>query len=86
MARKTPNHDVLLAGYDHYWADVPERQYEATPPVATIDKLNARMGEQLVALLRQRVAGELPDAPQCRLVPPQLIVLDAAAPATGTAA
>lgn len=86
LLRKEPNRDVLLAGYDHYWADVPERQYEATPPTITIDKQNMQMGEELVALLKQRVAGELPEEPQLRLVSPRLIDLTGAARASGSSA
>lgn len=84
LLRKEPNKDVLLAGYDHYWADVPERNYEATPPVATVDKQNMHMGEQLVALLRARVAGELPEAPQLRLVTPKLIEMSIVESALGS--
>jgi DNA-binding LacI/PurR family transcriptional regulator len=86
LLRKTPNKDVMLAGYDHYWADVPERAYDHTPPVLTIDKQNMRMGEGLVTLLRQRVAGELPEQPQVRLVTPQLIDLTADALMSSSAA
>jgi DNA-binding LacI/PurR family transcriptional regulator len=70
---KSPESDVLLAGYDNYWADTPERQAEPTPPVITIDKQNTQIGAELVRLLRQRIAGELPDAPQCRRVEPRLV-------------
>lgn len=71
---KEPNREVLLAGYDFYWAECPERRFELTPPLVTIDKQNVLAGEMLVELLEQRLAGELPPAPQCRLVPPRLVL------------
>lgn len=71
---KIPNRDVAIAGYDNYWRDCPERQWEPTPPVATVDKLNLEVGRELMALLQARVEKKLPDEPQVRLIKPKLIV------------
>lgn len=86
LLRREPNRDVDLAGYDHYWADVPERANDRTPPLLSIDKQNMRMGEELVALLRQRIAGELPEEPQHRLIRPLLIDCAGVAPSLGSTA
>ncbi len=72
--RLTPNLEVALVGYDHYWADSPERQYEDTPPLATIDKCNTRMGEALVQLLCDRIEQRLDEQPTHRIIKPQLVV------------
>jgi DNA-binding LacI/PurR family transcriptional regulator len=70
-----PNRDVALAGYDNYWQESPEREFEATAPMVTIDKLNPKMGAQLVELLFDRIEDRLPAAPQRRVVAPELIVV-----------
>jgi len=70
--------DVLLAGYDNYWA---EPQARPTPPVAptiTVDKNNQQIGEALAELLLERAAGTLPPEPQRRWIEPKLIVLSEA--------
>ncbi len=71
---KTPNRDVRLVGYDNSYADYADFQREPTPPAATMDKGNARIAQELVSLLLDRVAGRLPADPQCRMVKPTLIV------------
>ncbi|MGI4788746.1 MAG: GntR family transcriptional regulator [Janthinobacterium lividum] len=70
---KKPNQDVILAGYDNYWEEVPERQWEQEPPAVTMDKNNNRIGKELAKLLIERVAGTLPPEPQVRLIPPTLV-------------
>ncbi len=74
---KVPNRDVLLVGYDNYAAELPELQLnlESIGPLATMDKRNFQMGQEMVNLLMDRVAGVLPSEPQRRVVKPQLIVL-----------
>lgn len=71
---KEPNRDVDIVGYDNYWRDLELRRFEPVEPLATVDKRNQEMGRQLVQLLNQRLAGQLPDEPQRRVVAPQLIV------------
>jgi DNA-binding LacI/PurR family transcriptional regulator/DNA-binding transcriptional regulator YhcF (GntR family) len=73
---KEPNGDVALVGYDNYWMDSPEREFEATIPLATVDKRNLDIGAELVQLLLDRTAGQLAPEPQCRVVQPKLITLD----------
>ena len=70
---KVPNEDIVIAGYDHYWEEVPERVFENEPPLFSIDKCNAKAGEELVKLLTDRVRGTLPPEPQKRLIAPVLI-------------
>ncbi|HEY3332747.1 MAG TPA: LacI family DNA-binding transcriptional regulator [Capsulimonadaceae bacterium] len=70
---KTPGEDVAIAGYDDYWAGLPEQNYEPCPPVASVDKHNFALGEQLVRLLIDRIEGRLADSPQCRTVAPSVV-------------
>lgn len=60
---------VAVAGYDHYW-----RPTDGPGPCASIDKHNRTVGRTLVDLVLQRAAGQLPSAPQLRLVAPELVV------------
>lgn len=74
-----PNNDVLIAGYDNYWADVAEYQWEPTAPAVTVDKQNLVLGAELVRLLKERMDGLLPAQAQCRVVRPQLVIPDSVA-------
>ena len=69
-----PSRDVVITGYDNYWQDAFERQWEKAVPSGTIDKSNHRVGEELVRLLLDRVEGQLDDEPQQRIVPQRLVV------------
>ena len=71
-----PNVDVLIAGYDNYWRDLPDLEFEPTIPIATVDKHNWRVGRELVELLLARIAGGLQDPPELRMVQPKLLPLD----------
>ena len=73
MLGKTPNQDVLVAGYDNYWRTTTEQEWEPCGPAATVDKCNERMGEELARLLEDRMSGSLPAEPQHRLVQPELV-------------
>lgn len=67
-----PGKDVLIAGYDNYWADMgPE--HEAHRLAVTVDKDNAGLGVELVRLLTERNAGTLPEGPQRRAFAPRLV-------------
>jgi len=68
-----PNEDVLLAGFDNLVEHLPWRQWEPAGPLVTVDKNNEESGRMMVDLLMQRLAGELPDEPQCRRAPPRLV-------------
>lgn len=74
---RTPNQDVALVGYDNYWDNCEERRFESITPLATVDKLNFEVGENLVRLLLDRVENRLPLSPQRRVVSPQMIVVEA---------
>ena len=73
---REPNRNVALVGYDNYWPDLQERQWEATPPLATVDKENFRAGEEMVNLLLKRKEGLLDAAPQRRLIAPRLVIVN----------
>ena len=73
---KEPNKDVFLVGYDDYWEDPLERQWESAAPLATVDKRNLELGASLVQLLHDRIEGRCDAAPQLRLLKPHLIIVD----------
>lgn len=55
---RDPQDEIILAGYDHYWPDVPERHFEDTPPAVSIDKQHAQIGAALADLaLTPAIAG-----------------------------
>lgn len=70
---RDPHRDLDLIGYDHYWADIPERRWEPTPPLASVDKRNRELGAGLAGLLRRRLEGELPPTPQHESLEPRLV-------------
>ncbi len=77
LSGREPGRDVLITGYDNYWTDCRnERSFEPAGPVATVDKQNLLMGEELARLLMDRIEGRLPPEPQCRVVEPKLVFFD----------
>ena len=72
---KVPNRDVWLAGYDNFWRDLAYYTPDRAAPCVTVDKRNEACGGEMMRLLRQRIEGQLPDAPQLRLLEPRLIAL-----------
>ncbi len=77
---KTPGHDILITGYDDFWMDDPQRQFESYTPVATVDKQNPAIGRELARLFQDRLAGKLPTESQHRVIAPQMIIVDPDAP------
>ena len=71
----TPNIDILFAGYDDYWMDIAEREFEDTGPAATINKNNRETGVELVRLLLNRIGGRVPAEPQRRMIQPNLVIV-----------
>lgn len=74
-----PNGDIDIVGYDNYWRQASSSQRDAFSPAATVEKHNRKMGHEMVALLRRRLAGELPPSPQRIVVPPELVIVGNAA-------
>lgn len=77
-----PNQDVAMVGYDNYWSELMECQFEPTPPLATIDKLNRMAGRELIQLILDRSAGKLPPEPVMRTIKPKLVVTSETASAS----
>lgn len=70
-----PSSEVLITGYDNYWVETWERQYEPFTPYATVDKLNSEAGRMMVRMLCDRVAGKLPAGPYRSVIEPELILV-----------
>jgi DNA-binding LacI/PurR family transcriptional regulator len=68
----TPQEDILVAGYDNYWVDCPERQFESVPPIVTLDKNNPVIGRRLAQLLADRLAAGAGE-PTNELIEPTVI-------------
>lgn len=73
---KEPNRDIAIVGYDNYWQESPDGQWEVCRPLATVDKLNINLGHELTSLLLARLEGKLPQEPQLRLIQPELKVIE----------
>ena len=65
--------DIRVTGYDNYWPDAYERQWETGIPFATVDKNNHGIGEALATLMLDRINGDLPAGPQKRVLEQQLV-------------
>jgi len=75
LLRREPNVDVTIVGYDNYWSETDESQWESTPPMATVDKGNYEIGQELVRLTVARARGELSEGPVRSVITPRLVVL-----------
>jgi len=73
---KEPNRDIAIVGYDNYWRESPDGRWEASRPLATVDKLNITLGHELTSLLLARLEGKLPQEPQLRLIQPELTIIE----------
>lgn len=74
---KTPNRDVLLAGYDGYWMDSKDRQYEPAGPAVTVQHDYIDIGRELV---RRLDTGSEPSAvPSVSVVAPVVMVVSSSA-------
>ncbi|MGF1634928.1 MAG: GntR family transcriptional regulator [Phycisphaerae bacterium] len=67
-----PQKDVLIAGYDNFWSELPERAFEDTVPFATVDKDNMAIGRKLVSILMEPDSSGGPTAVE--VVRPRLVL------------
>ncbi|MDA3959618.1 MAG: GntR family transcriptional regulator [Planctomycetota bacterium] len=72
-----------IVGYDDLWRGYELRERYGRPLVATVRKDMPRIGAELVTLLQQRVAANLPQDVQIRTIAPQLVICDEHNPASG---
>ncbi len=79
-----PGQDVLLAGYDNYWATSPLRRFEPVGPSLTVDKHEKQMGQAMVRVLLDRLEG-MGNGPRRTLVAPELINVNRDATLVGLA-
>jgi len=70
----TPNQEVLIAGYDNYWASCWEREFEPTAPVVTVDKFNRASGARMVRMLLELPASKPRRKPELCRIKPRLII------------
>ena len=70
---REPGRDILITGYDHYWADIRERRWEGYAPVASIDKNNTSIGIELARVLNGIIDGGIPHDPVEHRITPQLV-------------
>ena len=73
--RKASDPEILIAGYDNIFEDMSDQGFDPRILVATVDKQNYEMGQELVRLLLDRINGRLPAEPQVRMIAPTLIPL-----------
>jgi len=73
LCGKVPGEDIVITGYDNYWKNCLEKEFEQGP-IATVDKLNWDAGRELFRLLMDRINGRLPAEPQCRVLKPKLVI------------
>jgi DNA-binding LacI/PurR family transcriptional regulator len=72
----TPGKDVLIAGYDNYWKQCWEAEFEPNPLTVTVDKHNDRVGQHMVEILAKRLEGSLPPDVYEKKIPSSLVVID----------
>lgn len=70
-----PNRDVLLMGFDNKVDSNPWKEFEASGPLATVDKHNTLLGRVLTDTLFERISGGLPPDPVLKLVRTDLVIL-----------
>lgn len=70
---REPQVDVRIVGYDNAWHGYPQRAWEPTRPLATVDQNHLGVGAELVALLRERIESGTGE-PRLRLLAPKLVV------------
>lgn len=73
-----PHGKILTTGHDNIAPGAEFGEFESEGPDATIDKHNETKAEAMAALLAARLAGELPNGPQCRAHPFALVERKAA--------
>ncbi len=79
---REPGRDIRLVGYDHLHLDQQGRSVTELLD-ATVDKRDAAIGCELMALLEARTSGQLGPAPEHRAIKPELIVLKENRPSLG---
>lgn len=73
LAGRQPNVDIPVVGYDDIAADLGCR-WESLRPLATVDKNNVMVGQEMLALLQRRMEGLEEKSPVVRAISPKLVV------------
>lgn len=68
-----PNRDIWIAGYDNNYYNCPDRMFETSLPLVTVDKNNRQLGLALFEQVILRRKGELGKTPQRLLLPTELV-------------
>ena len=74
LAGLRPNVDIAVVGYDNMALDMT-CPWEDLRPIATVDKKNIAVGEEMMTLFQDRIEGRLSGPPVVRLIQPELVVL-----------
>ncbi len=69
-----PGREILIAGYDNVWRHCVHADDPSLRPAITVEKHRQRVATEMVELLRERMTGKLPQEPQYRVVPHELVV------------
>ena len=80
LCGRQPNVDLWIGGYDDSWREWvhrPDKAWEPNIPMVTVRKNNQQAARDLMELLRARAAGDLPDEPQKRVAPCEVVVTPA---------
>lgn len=68
-----PDKAITIAGYDNHWRFAGGSTASNFIPHLTIDKHNQKIGETAFQLLKERIAGILPEEVQSRKISPKLV-------------
>jgi len=75
LLNKTPNTDIVIVGYDNYWNEADTAPNDPAIPLATVDKGNFHIGEELVRLTVARARGQFSEESVRSILEPRLLVL-----------
>lgn len=72
---REPGRDVLVCGYDDYWATCWERGCSTDTPAATVSKANRRVGDEMFRMLLDSAAGAVRHGPRHVVVPQEVVAI-----------
>jgi DNA-binding LacI/PurR family transcriptional regulator len=82
LCKLRPNRELAIVGYDNFYRHVTENRFQDTPPLATIDKRNDRLGRALADMAIDRIEHAGRSEPRSRTIDVDLVIPE---PALGSA-